>query len=264
MTYRRLKIIGLFLPAIISILSLPASAEVEWLSKEYDFGRIKEEDGAVSGSVRFVNKGTEATYINRVRPSCGCTGATFTTSMIEPGDTATISFTFNPHLRPGIIDKTIKVYTGPMNDMSVIHLTGTVMASRETLETGYPVECGPLRLENKILLVGELVKGVSRHVFLNVYNQGEKTIRPTWKKDEKGVKVSLVPEELGPGEIGTFSIKVDTGKMNKEGRFEIPLEIKPDKDSSDSVIITLNGTIVDDSQKISFGKEEKGKNKKKN
>lgn len=249
---------------LLSLLCLgimPAPAEVQWLAKDYDFGRIKEENGPVTGSVKFVNDGPKATYINRVRPSCGCTGASYTTSMIEPGDTATVTFTYNPQGRPGMIDKTVKVYTGEDNDMTVIHLTGTVMASQETLDTRYPEACGPLRLENKIIPVGELVKGVTRHAFLNIYNNGDKPVRPTWKSNEKGLTVSLVPEELAPGENGTFSFRVSTEEMDREGRLEIPVEISADIDGKDSVVVTLNGIIVGDKKKISFGKEEKRKKK---
>lgn len=243
--------ISRFLSAfLIALAAIPAKAEVEWLAKEYNFGSFKEANGNVTGSVKLVNHGSKATFINRVRPSCGCTGASYTHSMIEPGDTATVSFTYNPVGRPGPFDKTVKVYMGPDNDLTVIRIMGTVIGAPTTLKTNFPVECGPLRLENTLIPAGEIKRGHSRHLFLNVYNQGEKAITPTWQTDAKALTVELTPREIAPGDLGTFSFYLRTAEEPNDGPYDYPVVISADGEGSEEVTVTVSVVIVPDTRAI--------------
>ncbi|MDE6338027.1 MAG: DUF1573 domain-containing protein [Muribaculaceae bacterium] len=235
---------------LVALAALPAKGEVEWLATEYNFGSFKEANGNVTGSVKLVNHGPKATFINRVRPSCGCTGASYTHSMIEPGDTATVSFTYNPVGRPGPFDKTVKVYMGPDNDLTVIRIMGTVIGAPTTLKANFPVECGPLRLENTLVPAGEIKRGHSRHLFLNVYNQGEKPITPTWHSDAKALTVELTPREIAPGDLGTFSFYLRTAEEPADGPYEYPIVISADGEGSDEVTVTVSVAIVPDTRAI--------------
>ncbi len=225
--------------------------QVEWLSKEYNFGSFKEADGKVTGSVQLVNHGPEATFINRVRPSCGCTGASYPAAMIEPGDTVSISFTYNPAGRPGPFDKTIKVYMGPDNDLTVIRITGTVIGASSTLNTYFPKDCGSLRLENTLVPAGEIKRGSSRHLFLNVYNQSEDTITPSLKNHSDALGVDLTPRRLSPGEIGTLTFYLQTAKEPNDGPIDYPVVISPGENSADSVTVTVSSVVVPDTRTLS-------------
>jgi hypothetical protein len=209
-------------------MSLTAMAQIEWLAKEYDFGSFKEAAGSVTGSVGFINRGSKATYIKTVRPSCGCTGAKFTTDMIEPGDTAVVSFTYNPAGRPGKFDKTVKVFIGDDAEMTVIRIKGTVIGSPETLESRYPHKVGALRLDSDTLLTGEIKRGNARHLFMNVYNESPDTIVPGWKSDDKALTVDLIPKEIAPGDIGTFSFYVRSSDEKRDGVIDYPVTIISD------------------------------------
>lgn len=249
----------LSLIACICVLSSSeVAARVKWLEKEYNFGVIKEGDGMVTGRVRMVNEGSEATFIGRVRPSCGCTGATYTSGSIEPGDTATITFTYNPLGRPGKFDKTIKVFTGKDNDLTVIRITGTVVGSEATLASAYPVECGSLRLESKIVAGGEIKRGSSRHLFLNAYNQGADSIRPTWVCKSPHLSVDVAPRTIPPGDIATFGFYLRTDGVETSGPIEIPVRINAGENSKDYITLTVNAVIVPDTRNMSVEELEKG------
>ena len=207
----------IFVTAAAAVWAVAASAEIEWLSKSYDYGTFRESEGLREGSVRFVNKGPEATFIGSVRPSCGCTGATYTEDVIEPGDTATVSFVYNPAGRPGPFDKTVKVYVGEDNEMHVVRIKGTVIGSPATLESSYPLESGPLRFQSLERLLGEIRKGQNRHLFVNVYNQGTDTIRPQWRSNSDAMEADLTPKALAPGEIGTFGLYLNTSRERQMG-----------------------------------------------
>ncbi len=243
---------ALFVMIVAVMAALPCAAELEWLATDYNFGAFKEANGPVTGSVKFVNKGPDATFISRVRPSCGCTGASYTTSMIEPGDTATVTFTYNPAGRPGAFDKTVKVYVGEDNDLTTIRITGTVIGEAATLEANYPVDAGPIRSENTLVPAGELKRGASRHLFLNIYNQSEKAVTPTWKCDAKAMQVDLTPRTVPPGEVATFSLYIRTVDEPQNGPFEYPVTIYPDGGTTDPLTVTVTGVIVPDTRKLTL------------
>lgn len=244
-----------FLKYLLPVMLLPvfridAFAGIDWIDTVYNFGAIKEGDGSVEGSARFVNRGREATFISRVRPSCGCTGASYSQDLIQPGDTATISFTYNPLGRPGKFDKTIKVYTGTDNELSVIRIVGTVIATSATLSTSFPIEVGPLRLETATLTAGEIKRGAPRHIFVNAYNDGTDTIRPRCISTSKPVTVDLTPKTLAPGEIATFSFYIDSSKEELPGAVEYPVTFIADDSNPDSekLSTTIYASIVPDTR----------------
>lgn len=236
------------------------NAEVEWLEKSYNFGTFKEADGPVTGVVRLVNKGPEATFISRVRPSCGCTGATYTDKMIQPGDTATVSFTYNPIGRPGKFDKSVKVYIGKDNDLTVVRILGTVIGSESTLESVFPVEAGPLRVETAMLAAGEIKRGTPRHLFLNAYNQSGDTIVPKWKGSSPAMTVDLRPLAIPPGDIATFSFYLETEKEALNGPVEYPVEIVADGNNPEAgqLRVDVSAIIVPDTRKMSVEEIDNG------
>lgn len=242
------------------MMTATAVAEIKWLEKTYNYGVIKEADGPATGSVRFVNNGPDATFISRVRPSCGCTGASYTQDMLQPGDTATITFTYNPAGRPGKFDKTVKVYVGKDNSLTSVRITGTVIGDDSTLESHFPIETGDLRTESVSFPVGEIKRGAHRHTFLNAYNQGRDTITPRWEVKSPALTIDLTPRRIAPGEIATFSFYFESDKEPKNGPVEYPVAIWADGDSPDSGKreFVLSATIVPDTRKMTAEEIDNG------
>ncbi len=240
-----------FLLAILILFSasaIHATPDIEWLSKEYHFGVIKEADGPAEGSAKFINRGGEPTFISRVRPSCGCTAASFTTGMIAPGDTATVSFSYNPLGRPGSFEKTIKVYIGDENAMSVIKLTGNVIGTSSTLQGSYPIERGDIRFQKDAVAAGELKKGQARHLFINVYNQGDRPFVPHWEPLPTPLTVEFTPDTLSPGEVGTFSFYLRSSEVTQSGPVEYPVSISGEGMSPTTVYV--RAVIVPDTKDV--------------
>lgn len=211
--------------ASLGILMASATANVRWLEKEYDFGVMKEVAGRQTGSARFVNEGPDSTYIDYVRPSCGCTDADFTRGVLAPGDTATVSFTYNPVGRPGMFEKTVKVYIGDNQERHVIKIKGTVVGSPETLAAQYPIDCGSIRLSERLFDVGNVRMGTARHIFLLMVNQSMDSISPKWETPD-GLSIALTPEVLGPGDIASMGIYLNSTQSDPtlgEREWRIPL-----------------------------------------
>lgn len=226
--------------------AVSAKDDIQWLTTEYDFGLIKESEGKRTGTVRGVNRGDTPGMINRVRLSCGCTDETHTEGMIEPGDTATVSFTYNPMGRPGPFRKTVKIYSGSDNRLTTVTMRGTVIGAPETLSTTYPREAGPLRLAQTDIDLGKVRYGTSRHFFLNGYNQSSDTIRPQWHTQSPSIDFGISSPGVPPGEIATFSIYFNSRTEKDMGPTEYNIELTPDKESGEKVILTVRANIEPD------------------
>lgn len=240
--------LGLYIALAAMCAPAASHAELKWLATDYDFGTMQEVAGAKTGRVQFVNLGPEPTIINNVRPSCGCTGADYTKGVIEPGDTATVEFTYNPKGRPGRFEKTVKVYTGEANDRTVITIRGTVIGAPQTLKTNYPIEVGPLRLSERVLTTGDIRYGTARHFFLQGYNQSPDTIYPAWNHPSKALSMGISDRAVPPGEGVTFSLYFNSRDTDGPGLNVIPVIITADSAAADkqSIEIELRANVVPD------------------
>lgn len=234
---------GILTAALVCAAFVPeAGAELKWLAESYDFGVFKEVDGPRTGEVRFVNLGPESTVINKVRPSCGCTGASYTDKVLEPGDTATVTFTYNPMGRPGRFEKTVKVYTGADDDMKVIKIRGTVVGAPATLERDYPVEAGPLRLSARKAEAKDVRYGTARHLFLNVYNASGDPVTPVITNDNPALTVGVNPSVIPAGDLATIGFYINTRDDDRMGPVEYPVTLSVD--GREVATLTATATIV--------------------
>lgn len=233
-----------FLPLCVCVAAafIPAAkadAQILWLEKDYDFGLMKEVAGPKSGSVRFVNMGKNDVTITGARPSCGCTDVSYSEDPIAPGDTATVSFTYNPLGRPGKFEKSIRVYVGE-NDTYRIGIRGNVLGTPESLSRMYPVESGPLRLSESRLSAGDVTYGTTRHFFINAYNQSGDSISPVCSGVDPALTVNCSQQRLGPGDIATFSVFFNSGTLKETGPVDMPFVISADAGGNSDAALTVD------------------------
>lgn len=106
-----MKKISLFLMLVVAFVFVQAQPKIQFDSQTYDFGKIKEEGGKVTGRFEFTNVGDSALILTNVRPGCGCTAADYSREPIAPGQKGYIEATYNPYNRPGAFNKNIRVTT---------------------------------------------------------------------------------------------------------------------------------------------------------
>lgn len=201
-----------------------ASGAIRWLEKDYDFGLFKEVGGPKTGTSRFVNLGPDTIAIMDVHPSCGCTSTDFTPTPIAPGDTATIHYTYDPSMRPGKFDKTVRV-TLSDGTRQIIRIRGNVLGTPESLATLYPIDNGPLRLSEDIVSFGEVTFGRTPVAFLNAYVLHNDSVAPTIENNSKALTIIPSSETAGPGDIITFTFNLNTRELNQYGPVELPVSI---------------------------------------
>lgn len=101
------------------------SAIIEFDTKDYDFGTVKEGD-VVEGVFKVSNRGKTDLVITDASASCGCTVPEWPKDAIKPGDSAEIKFSFNSKGRTGKQSKTITLQTNTANVTETLRIAGTV------------------------------------------------------------------------------------------------------------------------------------------
>ena len=226
----------------------PASGDpfgIRWLEFDYDFGLMKEEAGPKTGVSRFVNEGEVPVTIVSVRPSCGCTSAVYTEDPVAPGDTATISYTYDPTRRPGKFEKSVKVRLDNGARYS-IGISGNVLGTPESLTQLYPVEAGKLRLNRGRVDFGDIQSGTTRSSFVSAYNLSPDSIAPSAKSASDALAVTRDSGRIGPGDIATFGVYFDAAKHGRLGPVEIPVEIYAEEGDPQQgeATVTVTATVL--------------------
>ena len=215
-----MRIIKYALPAIAaSTLSLTSFSQIEksleFIPKDLDFGYIREADGAVTRTVKAVNISSEPTFIISARTSCGCSDAHYDAKTIAPGDTTTVSITYDPANRPGKFQKTAKIFTGKERISNSFHIIGTVIPSEENLDNTYPIKAGNLRFSTKIINTPELKRTETRPLYVKVYNNSDSPASVILESDNDALEVKPQPIEVPPYETGILSIMLRGSLIDK-------------------------------------------------
>ncbi|MCI4666713.1 MAG: DUF1573 domain-containing protein [Bacteroidia bacterium] len=110
--------------------ALVSSSEiaVEWETQSKDAGII-EIGEEVTLNYSFVNKGKEAIRIERVKPSCGCTGVDYSKTLIAPGEKAFVSASYKGK-SAGHFNKTVSVFFVNGSSPTLLRFKGEVEASK--------------------------------------------------------------------------------------------------------------------------------------
>ena len=110
----------------VALEEAPAVADngMRWNSTTHDFGTI---ELGVPQTAEFVitNSGDEPLIITGVKSTCGCTAANHADGPILPGESSTVTATYNAK-RPGPFRKAIKVSTNRSETPIPLTVMGTV------------------------------------------------------------------------------------------------------------------------------------------
>ena len=225
-----MKKLSLFLLAVVVSLICVAQPEIKFENTTYDFGRIKEEGGKVTGKFIFTNVGNEPLELTNVRPGCGCTAANYTKGAIAPGQQGYIEATYNPYNRPGAFNKNIRVTTNEPrfleNDKATPHMIfikGEVIKRPPTEfeKAGYTKSNGMLRIKEPNISHNMLNTEIVNDTFY-VRNFWTKPVSFQLNKQQEFITEVYrnFGAELAPGQEGFFILKYDASKRNGFGQLK--------------------------------------------
>ena len=249
-----MKKIVIALMALLCISNgLGAQNSIRWVNSEYDFGAFKEDSGLVTCQFKGINVANEPISIVSARATCGCTTPEYSYQPFAPGDTITITVSYDPEGRPGRFMK--KVYLKNSNDesQSELRIRGVVIGSEATLKSRYPIVCGKLRLQSDMVAIGELSRGKAKAIFVSVYNQTTDTIVPQLKDVPSYIKSSIIPSKIAPGEQSSVSFHFDAFYCEKWGIVNDSVTLITDEHDGEDVTFDVTANIVPNFSKMTPG-----------
>ena len=97
---------------------------IQWETVTKDFSKIK--IGTVAEfTFRVKNTSKVPLFISSANPSCGCTASSYTTKPIKPGESGSVTASYNTEGRPGFFYKSVRV-TFSNGTVSDLMITGKV------------------------------------------------------------------------------------------------------------------------------------------
>lgn len=253
-----------------------AAATIRWTCPTtHNFGAFSEEMGPVSTVFRFVNIGSEPVSILAARASCGCTKPEYTHGEIAPGDTASVTVTYNPQGRPGTFSKYVQIETTDADAKKTrLIVKGTVVGAPLSVGKRFPVKLGEyVSLSRPAVMFGQVKKNGMRTAKLEAYNSSIDTLWPNVVAVPPYVDVDIAPARPAPGEqfamvlyfradeqpaygLVSDSVAVDFG----DGPHSIPLVAMVEEDFSaldDEQI--ADAPVVEVNQNVDLGIVEQGR-----
>lgn len=101
----------LYLTAVSDLSASEGAAKIFFTEETHDFGNV-EQGTHLEYSFKFTNEGDKPLVIEKVQPSCGCTGAlTDGESEYSEGESGEIKITFNTQGREGHQVKQVHIFT---------------------------------------------------------------------------------------------------------------------------------------------------------
>ncbi len=212
------------LAVLFSMTALAQSGPtIQFDSRLYDFGDIKEDIKEAICTFTFKNTGKAPLVIQRANADCGCTTPEFTKEPVLPGASGIIKVTFNTVGRPNEFYKNIIVYCNdPNNAQIILSIKGNVVPSdnENTIEQTYPRSMGGLRLDKTQISILDAKTGSIRTEKINLINTTEKTIKLSLRNVPAHITAVASDTELKPGKKGYITITYRASLAKDYGRKE--------------------------------------------
>ncbi len=215
---------------VVAFVFCYAQPKIQFEQTTYDFGKIHEEGGKVTGKFVFTNVGNEPLELTNVRPGCGCTAANYTKGQIAPGAQGYIEATYNPYNRPGNFHKNIRVTTNEPQFIEdsktpphMIFIKGEVIKRPPTEfeRTGYTKTAGMARFFEPSV-AHNLLNTESVLDTFKVRNFWNKPVNYRLESNTEYISEQYrsFGSELMPGEEGFIVIKYDAAKRGAFGQMK--------------------------------------------
>jgi len=236
--------------ALVAVAMTAQQPVMTFEKTEHDFGKINEADGRVSTEFVFKNEGMAPLVLSNVRASCGCTTPSWTREPVEPGQSGSITVTYNPNGRPGRFQKTITITSNASNPTEKVYIKGEVVPKQAKPENKYTIAVGDLNMKTKTLDLGVIKKGEMKNGELEYANlsQAEHTVVLATNQAETFLISQATLPTVKPTEVGKFIFAIDSKATKLYGPVEVYAFVVVDgkRDISEAFQLTIKAEIVED------------------
>lgn len=201
---------------LLLFFTLAVKAQFVPTTPTADFGIIDETAGKAPLRIYVVNADSVARSILKVNPSCGCTAAEFQKDPVAPGDSAWIDIIYDPYLRPGKIDKLVRV--SPIDgEVLRIPITGVVKASEETIARLFPADGDLLHLTETTFLTLRPLTELQRSFYADAYNGNDFPVTVEIDNDNDAIEWLVTPNPVPPFQKASIGLYVYPDKEKDPG-----------------------------------------------
>lgn len=211
MKHLLLAIAGL-LPATFHMYAQPVA---QYATDEHDFGTLT---WHVPGLTTFyvTNVGNSDLYINNVRTDCGCTAVTWTHDPIRPGETGSVSATYDSELL-GHFHKSIAVYTNASDEPTFLGMKGQVVIQKKEYSGEFPYKIDDIYLNTNELEFDDVYRGDTPQEKIIILNTGKEPYSPELMHLPKYLTAEADPKVLRPGRVGRIFVTLDSENLRDMG-----------------------------------------------
>ncbi len=244
---------------IFSLAAMSQKAVITFEKKNFDFGKVHEEDGKITTVFAFKNEGNAPLVVNRVQASCGCTTPTWTKEPIEPGKSGSVTVTYNPEGRPGMFTKTITVYSNAAEEQAVLIIKGEVIPKATAENNPYPVSMRGILAKSKVVQMNNIDKGKTQVRTFEIKNATSIAITPAILNLPVYLTASITPATLKPNEEGKVTFTFNSAKCSEWGPLtnNVYLNFNGQKIKTEDVKITLVSNIVENFGSLTLDQKRK-------
>ncbi|MGM9774013.1 MAG: DUF1573 domain-containing protein [Candidatus Egerieousia sp.] len=282
-TFRRNTAVLLCIIFIISAFSIDRAyaqtghkVSLKFDKVTHNFGRISIDAGPQECEFSYTNISDKPVVINNILSSCGCSVPDWSKAPIMPGKSGKIKVTYMNDQGAYPFDKSLTVYVSSSAKPVLLRITGVVYEKGKSLAEMFPAKFGPLGMRSAVQNGGQIEQGLSKSNSENIVNLSSQKVSVKFDKVSAGLKISINPKVIEPGESATISYTIDTkaneswGRTRHSASFVCNGVEVPDKFVVESVILTPYTTLskeeIDSSPQIyadrstvDFGRTSVGK-----
>ena len=245
------KIFSTLFMALIAVAMMGQEPVITFEKTEHDFGKIHEEDGRVSVEFSFKNEGMSPLVLSNVRASCGCTTPKWSKEPIEPGQTGSITVTYNPNGRPGRFQKTVTITSNAQQSPARVYIKGEVIPKQAKPVNKYTVAVGELNMKETHLDLGKIKKGERAHgelEYTNLKDAEHKVELATNGADDAYLASQVTLPNVKKSEVGKFVFELNTANNRLYGpvQFLAYVVIDGKKEIADPFKLTINANVEED------------------
>jgi translation initiation factor 1 (eIF-1/SUI1) len=240
-------IIAAFLMAVSILTFAQKKPTIQFQSKVYDYGLIKESDGAAKCVFSFTNIGDDALIITAVRPSCGCTASNYTQEPILPGGSGIVEASYNPAGRPGPFNKAITVTTNdPDNATIVLTIKGEVIAKTKTKADEYPNKIGNLYFKTNHLAFMDTKDSETKVDTFRLYNNGKNDISIKFNELPAFIKAEIKDPIIKPDMESVIAISYNAKVRADYGYVFDKFFLNTNDDDQPEKLLYVSANIIQD------------------
>lgn len=213
-------------------------AVIKFNETTFDFGEIKAGSGSVTHVFDFVNDGDEPLTVSNVKATCGCTVPKWTKEPIMPGQSGSVTVTYNStkNATANPFGKSVTVTSNATPPQNQLTIRGHVVAAL--------TKAGELSVDKTVVELGKFKKNKKIEKSFVITNVGDDVLNIKGiNTAATNVKINVPKTEIAPNEQVVVEIVVETKDIYEKGQtVEIPLIISTDSSKTPQQVVKIFGT----------------------